>query len=128
MVPYNRVEENFQDQVVKPRIIHVACWIQFLPFRVCTPEGSNASACIYSLIETAKANGFEPYWYLKYLFENLPEAMTADEFMALMPQNIDKTLDFYTSTLVLLKSRERIRNNHLKRNSRYFVVGSGLKQ
>jgi len=38
-----------------------------------------------------EANGLEPYWYLKYLFENLPEAMTADEFMALMPQNIDKT-------------------------------------
>lgn len=57
-----------------------------------TPEGANASACIYTLIETAKANGLEPYWYLKYLFENLPEAMTADEFMALMPQNIDKTL------------------------------------
>ncbi len=58
----------------------------------CTPEGANASACIYSLIETAKANGLEPYWYLKYLFENLPEAMTADEFMALMPQNVDKKL------------------------------------
>ena len=57
-----------------------------------TPEGAGAGACIYSLIETAKANGFEPYWYLKYLFENLPEAMTADEFTALMPQNVDKNL------------------------------------
>ncbi|WP_033396809.1 transposase domain-containing protein, partial [Desulfobacter curvatus] len=58
----------------------------------CTPEGARASACIYSLIETAKASGLEPYWYLKFLFENLPEAMTADEFKALMPQNLDKNL------------------------------------
>lgn len=42
----------------------------------CTPEGASASACIYSLIETAKANGLEPYWYLKYLLKNLPEDMT----------------------------------------------------
>nr|WP_245532062.1 transposase domain-containing protein [Desulfobacter postgatei] len=43
-------------------------------------------------METAKANGLEPYWYLKFLFENLPEAMTEDEFKALMPQNVDKNL------------------------------------
>jgi hypothetical protein len=49
-------------------------------------------AAIYSLIETTRANGLEPYWCLKYLFENLLEAMTADEFMDLMPQNIDKTI------------------------------------
>jgi len=34
----------------------------------CTAEGVSASECIYSLIETVKANGLEPYWYLKYLF------------------------------------------------------------
>jgi transposase len=51
-----------------------------------------ASACIYSLIETAKASGLEPYWHLKFLFESLPEVMTADEFKALMPQNLDKNL------------------------------------
>ena len=56
----------------------------------CTPEG--ASVCIYSLIETAKANELEPYWYFKFLFENLPGAVTADEFKALMAQNVDKHL------------------------------------
>lgn len=35
-------------------------------------KGARASAGIYSLIETAKANGLEPYCYLKYLFERLP--------------------------------------------------------
>ena len=36
-----------------------------------------------SLIETAKANGREPYWYLRELFEQLPHARTrADYFLA----------------------------------------------
>jgi len=55
-----------------------------------TPEGARASAAIYSLIETAKANGLEPYWYLKHLFENLQEAMSEENFQALLPQQIDK--------------------------------------
>lgn len=81
--PDNNVVEN----AIRPFVLGRKNWLFS-----CTSEGAGASACIYSLIETARANGLEPYWYLKYLFENLPEAMTADEFMALMPQNIDKTL------------------------------------
>lgn len=53
-------------------------------------EGAHASAAIYSLIETAKANGHDPYWYLKYLFERLPEAMSSDDFEKLLPHNVDK--------------------------------------
>jgi transposase len=81
--PDNNVVEN----AIRPFVIGRKNWLFSN-----TPEGASASACIYSLIETAKANGLEPYWYLKYLFENLPEAMTTDEFKALMPQNIDKNL------------------------------------
>jgi transposase len=36
------------------------------------PRGAEASATFFSLIETAKANGLEPYAYLKYVFEQLP--------------------------------------------------------
>ena len=57
----------------------------------CTPEGARASAAIYSLIETAKANGLEPYAYLRYLFHNIPEAMTTEDFKSLMPQYLDKS-------------------------------------
>jgi transposase len=32
------------------------------------------------------------YWYLKFLFERLPEAMTEDDFRSLLPYNVDKTL------------------------------------
>ncbi|WP_321495238.1 transposase domain-containing protein [uncultured Desulfobacter sp.] len=47
-----------------------------------TPEGAAASAAIYSLIETAKANGLEPYWYFRYLLEKLPDAMTEDDLQS----------------------------------------------
>jgi len=54
-----------------------------------SPDGATASATMYSLIETAKANGLEPYWYLRYLFENLPQAMTEDDYKALLPQYLE---------------------------------------
>lgn len=37
-----------------------------------TPKGATASAVIYSIIETAKANGLSPFHYLTHLFEQLP--------------------------------------------------------
>jgi transposase len=54
-----------------------------------SPEGATASAGIYSLIETAKAKGLEPYWYLRFLFENLPQAITEVDFKALLPQYLN---------------------------------------
>jgi transposase len=57
-----------------------------------TPEGAVASTTIYSIIETAKANGLEPYWYLRVLLKNLPQLKTTDDFRPFTPQNIDKSL------------------------------------
>lgn len=37
-----------------------------------SPEGAHASACVYSLVETAKANGLSPYKYLEFLLSRLP--------------------------------------------------------
>jgi hypothetical protein len=53
-----------------------------------TPAGAHASAVIYSLIETAKANGREPYAWLRYVLERLPMAKTVDAMEALMPWNL----------------------------------------
>lgn len=50
------------------------------------PNGAKASATIYSLIETAKACGLEPYHYLRYLFERLPFARSEEDQLALLPQ------------------------------------------
>lgn len=54
-------------------------------------NGAKASANLYSLIETAKANGLNEYDYLKWVFAKLPAATTVEEFEALLPWNIDKT-------------------------------------
>lgn len=50
-----------------------------------TVAGANASANLYSLVETCKANGIDPYAYLVRLFLKLPAAQTADDFEALLP-------------------------------------------
>lgn len=41
------------------------------------------SACLYSLIETAKANNLEPYKYLRYLFEKFPFISSETELAGL---------------------------------------------
>jgi len=52
-----------------------------------TPAGAHASAVLYSLLETAKANGCEPYAWLRFVLERLPMAQTVDEIEALLPWN-----------------------------------------
>ena len=50
-----------------------------------TVAGANASANLYSLIETAKANGIEPYAYLKMILTALPKANSLEDIEALLP-------------------------------------------
>lgn len=57
-----------------------------------SPRGAAASATMYSLVETAKANDLEPWAYLNYLFEKLPAAKSEQALLALLPQNL-KTED-----------------------------------
>jgi transposase len=56
------------------------------------PNGARAGALFFSLVETAKKNGLEPYAYLRYLFEHLPSAKTEEEMKMLLPQYIDPSL------------------------------------
>jgi hypothetical protein len=53
-----------------------------------TVGGAAASANLYSLIETCKANGVDPYIYLVELLRALPLATTADDYEALLPWKI----------------------------------------
>lgn len=39
-----------------------------------TPSGAASSAVIFSMIETAKANGLDPYKFLTYIFRTAPNA------------------------------------------------------
>jgi len=51
--------------------------------------GANASARLYSLISTAKANGLEPYAYLRHVFTELPKAESLEHIEALLPYRLD---------------------------------------
>ena len=56
-----------------------------------TVAGANASARLYSLIETAKANGLEPYAYPRQVFTELPKAQSIGEVEALLPTRLDSS-------------------------------------
>ncbi len=56
------------------------------------PLGATASAHLYSLVATARANGLEPCAYLNYLFESLPAAETVEALEALLPWNAPRSL------------------------------------
>ena len=53
-----------------------------------TVAGANASANLYSLLQTCKANGIEAYGYLSALLVALPRAKTVDDYEALLPWRI----------------------------------------
>lgn len=50
-----------------------------------TPKGARASAVYYSLIESAKVNGLEPYAYLSHVLKKLPYADTVEQLEVLLP-------------------------------------------
>ena len=54
-----------------------------------SPHGAHTSAGLYSLIETAKANGHEPFAYLIHLFDTLPRCLTQEEKESLLPYRLD---------------------------------------
>ena len=47
-----------------------------------------ASANLFSIVETAKANGVEPHAYLSLLFAQLPYAKSVEDFETLLPWNV----------------------------------------
>jgi hypothetical protein len=55
--------------------------------------GAQASANLYSLVMSCRANDIEPYAYLNYLFEHLPAASTVEQVEALLPWNLKSELE-----------------------------------
>jgi len=62
------IDNNRSERSIKPFVIGRKNWLF-----ANTPRGAKASAIIYSVIETAKENGLNPFKYLTYLFEQLPQ-------------------------------------------------------
>ena len=83
------VDNNHCENAIRPFVLGRKAWL-FAD----TPAGATASARLYSLIETAKANGVEPYAYMKLVFEELPAAIATgddDAIDRLLPWNIAAT-------------------------------------
>lgn len=81
-----RIDNNLTENAIRPFVVGRKNWL----FSGC-PRGAAASASLYSLIETAKANGLNPYFYLRHLFEQLPLAQSREECKRLLPQYVDRT-------------------------------------
>ena len=73
------------ENAIRPFVIGRKAWL-FSD----TPAGARASATHYSLIESAKANGLEPYEYMKQVLTALPYAESVEDIEALLPWNINK--------------------------------------
>ena len=54
-----------------------------------TPRGARASATVYSLIETAKANDLEPFAYLRHVLRHIGAAETVEQLEALLPWRVE---------------------------------------
>jgi len=78
-------DNNAAENAIRPFVVGRKNWL-FAGH----PNGAEAGATFYSLVETAKANGLEPYNYLRYIFEKLPLAQTEQDYKNLMPQFVDK--------------------------------------
>ena len=76
------IDNNRAENAIRPFVIGRKNWV-FSD----TPKGATASAQIYSLVETAKANGQEPYAYLRHILERLPQVNSVEGYEALLPWN-----------------------------------------
>lgn len=80
------IDNNRCENVIRPFVVGRKAWL-FSD----TAAGAHASAMIYSLVQTAKANGLEPYLWLRRVLRILPAAKTVEEVAALLPWNLHAT-------------------------------------
>jgi len=79
------IDNNRVENAIRPFVLGRKNWL-FSD----TPQGAAASAVIYSVIESAKANNLEPYSYLRHVFKELPAATCVEDFEKLLPWLVDR--------------------------------------
>lgn len=80
------IDNNVQENAIRPFCVGRRNWL-FAD----TMAGANASANLYTLLQTCRVNGIDGYRYLRALFIALPLARTVDDYAALLPWRIDLT-------------------------------------
>jgi transposase len=74
------IDNNRAERAVKPFVIGRKNWLFSN-----TVRGAHASAVLYSMIETAKANGLNPVKYLEHLLTEIPKRQLSDPLDDLLP-------------------------------------------
>jgi transposase len=77
------IDNNACENSIRPFVVGRRNWL-FAD----TVAGANASANLYSLLQTCAANGIDGYRYLKALMIALPNAKTAEDYEDLLPWRI----------------------------------------
>jgi transposase len=80
------IDNNACERAIKPFTVGRKNWL-FMG----NDKGAMSAAALYSLIETAKANGINPYEYLRYVLDTLPKLET-DQLPQLLPWNCPSSL------------------------------------
>lgn len=77
------IDNNISEREIKAFVIGRKNWL-FAD----SVDGAYANAVMYSLVQTAKANGMDPYQYLRHVFERMPYLQTSKEVESLLPWNV----------------------------------------
>ena len=77
------IDNNAAERAIKPFVVGRKNWLFAQGV-----NGANASAVLYSLIETAKANGLEPYAWFRYVLSRVPQLPKGASFEHLLPMNL----------------------------------------
>ena len=81
------ISNNLSERAIKPFVIGRKGWLFSN-----SVAGANAAATIFSIIETCKYHKIEPYDYLRYVLNVLPQCQTIDDYEKLLPYKIDRSL------------------------------------
>jgi transposase len=80
-------DNNRVENAIRPFAVGRRSWL-FMD----TQMGARASANLYSLVGSCRANGVEPHAYFDYLYTHLPEATTVEKLESLLPWNVKPLL------------------------------------
>jgi len=89
-----RPDNNWAENAIRPFVVGRKNWLF-----AGSPEGAQASALFYSLIETAKLNNLNLEKYLYFLLEKIIHVKEQDELLALLPNRVSQeTIDEFMAS------------------------------
>ena len=81
--PYLTPDNNACENAIRPFVLGRKNWLF-----AGSPKGAESSCGIYSLVETAKQNGLNPYDYLRKVFTEAPTIDNREDWKKFLPWNI----------------------------------------